>query len=62
MTIKDLYEVVGDLPKQINVINSKEEHIWIGDYGKAPEEIKMLGIKKAFLKNWGDTNQVVIYI
>ena len=47
MKIKELYELVGGLPKHINVIAEDGSHPYIGFYEKAPDEIKSLKVKKA---------------
>lgn len=62
ITIQDIYENVGNLPTVINVITSEGEHIWIGDYDRAPEEIKMLGFEKAIMKDWTENKQIIFYI
>ena len=46
MKIKEFFDTVSGAPKSINLIDC-EKHIWIGDYNRAPEEIKDREFKKA---------------
>ena len=62
MTIKDLYEKVGNLPTTLNVIDQEGNHPWIGPYDKTPEEIRLLIFSKAYIYDWGDTKQIIFYI
>ena len=62
MVIKDLFESVKGLPDQLNVIDKDGNHLWVGNYQRTPEEIKMLGFKEAYIKNWGDNHQIIFYI
>lgn len=64
MKIKELYELVGGLPKYINVIAEDGSHPYIGLYEKAPDEIKSLKVKKAQidLTPWTILEQVIFYI
>jgi hypothetical protein len=64
MKIKDLFELVDGLPNYINVITDKEDHLYIGAYSKAPEEIKELKFTKAILNydSWVIVDQILFYI
>ena len=64
MTIKEYFEFVYNSPKRINIINSEDRHIWIGDYDRAPDEIRNLEISKVSLHlgDHSDCPQTVFYI
>ena len=51
MTIKDLYEKMEHLPKLVNVIDHEGKHIFIGEYDRMPEEIRMRYVEHSELKN-----------
>ncbi len=62
MLIKDLYEYVEGLPTLINVIDQEDNHIWIGEIDRTPEEIKMRSFSKAYIRDWGANPQITFYI
>lgn len=61
MTIKELFERVRNLPNVVNVIYN-DNHIWIGEFTKMPEEVKMLCFSEAYIQDWSDNPQIVFYI
>jgi len=62
MTIKELFDTVEHLPKLVNVINAEGRHLFIGEYDKMPEELRMKYVEHSELKYWISNPQVVIYI
>lgn len=61
MSIKELFAKIHNLPNIVNVIYN-EDHIWIGEFTKMPEEIKVLNFSEAYIQNWSDHPQIVFYI
>lgn len=62
MTIKDLFETVEHLPKFVNIIDEDGNHIFIGEYDKMPEELRLRLVEHSELKYWISNPQLVIYI
>ena len=50
MTIKDLFETVEHLPKFVNIIDEKGNHVFIGEYHKMPEELRLRLVEHSELK------------
>ena len=51
MTIKELFDTVEHLPKLVNVITQEGKHIFIGEYDKMPEELRMKYVEHSELKH-----------
>ena len=50
MTIKELFDTVEHLTKLVNVINAEGRHLFIGEYDKMPEELKLRYVEHSELK------------
>lgn len=62
MTIKELFEKVEHLPRFVNVITREGKHIFIGEYDKMPEELRMRFVEHSELRHWISNPQIIIYI
>lgn len=62
MLIKELYEKVSGLPTYLNVVDENDNHIWIGEYDRTPEEIKMRAFEEAIIRPLFDSQQITFYV
>lgn len=51
MTIKELFDTVEHLPRFVNVITQEGKHVFIGEYDKMPEELRMKYVEHSELKH-----------